>query len=633
MRTAIILILTAIPLWAADPRTTSWIRGTAPLTEALQKIALDVHDVRWNDDAVTVESAGLSLRSFGILQAGPFDAQQAVRHFTYRIPRDPKPALKPVPTPLGVVGAFVNGVPIYNSAAVLSYRNANLWHADIVSFLDDGTRTAQGWLRSGQERTPTAPLLQALLAQSDRHSPLIGFALDGYPIYGPYGWDGAGQVRRFCSSYAVRRKLDRSRLPTGSLLTPEQEGPTVDSDFPAGTFVEDYEYVAGSGDLDEHNGRFAVTPEFPEGTYAYFLATTETGKLAYPYLIGPTFRGEYAPLDLTGYREHSISKGLRLLTKGPGEFVFQSEYPVLEQVHERQMHVVVVSQDLAFFDHVHPEPLAGGLYRLDYKFPQAGKYWVFSDHTPPGQPQTISRFAVVADGPAVFHEPPNNESAQEVTVSGVTASLSTNGPLRTGQDVRLQFHVGVTDLEPYLGSWGHIMIASWDRTDFIHAHPVEGPSPLASPGDFWSHSHGTPGPSPDLIETVTGFNRPGIYKIWLQVQLQGQVLTFPWVVRVSEGKPAVSQSSLIPKGAVLVTVSAAGYSPARIEILADTATTLAFRRTDAQNCAGKVVFPELGISKDLPVGETVLVPLAARKAGTLHFACGMGMFKGSVVVR
>jgi hypothetical protein len=523
-----------------------------------------------------------------------------------------------------------------------------LWHAYIVSFVDDGTWTATGRKRPGQEATPGAPLLAAVMGRGDRHSPLIGFALDGYPVYGPYGWDQSRQVRRFRSSYRLRPGLDRTRLPSGLVLTPAQEGPAVGPDFPAGTFVEDYEYVAGLGDLDEHNGRFAITPEFPEGTYAYFLATNEAGKAAFPYLVGPTYKGEYSPLDLSAFQTAVESKNLRLLATRttlradePQTLVFRTEYPVLEQVHEKQMHVVVVSHDLATFEHVHPEPLGDGIYRLDYRFPHGGRYWVYVDHTPPGQPQTIARFDLAVDGPPAATEA-LRPGQQEATASGVKAVLSTSGPLTVGQDIRFQFRLDATDLDQYLGSWGHIMIASADGADFIHAHPIETATPLTAASDFWSHSHAAPGPGPEAIETVTGFNRPGLYKVWLQVQRQGSVLTFPWVVEVQAAKPAATRKAPVSKeapkdaaskDAIPITVSAAGYTPARIEIPPGKPAVLAFRREDAQNCAGKVVFPELGITRDLPVGDTILIPLPRQRPRTLHFACGMGMYKGSVVVR
>ena len=59
--------------------------------------------------------------------------------------------------------------------------------------------------------------------------------------------------------------------------------------YPEGTFIEDYIYEAALGDLDTHNGRYCVTPEYPDGTYAYFLTTTSGGEPQYPYCIGDTF--------------------------------------------------------------------------------------------------------------------------------------------------------------------------------------------------------------------------------------------------------------------------------------------------------------------------------------------------------
>src|SRR5207237_935845 len=89
-----------------------------------------------------------------------------------------------------------------------------------------------------------------------------------------------------------RKLVNRTTLPDGTELTPGQYGPDVDATWPLGTFIEDYEFAPDPGDLDEHNGRFGATPEFPQGTYAYFLDTT------YPYLVGPTYYGKIAPAEL-----------------------------------------------------------------------------------------------------------------------------------------------------------------------------------------------------------------------------------------------------------------------------------------------------------------------------------------------
>ena len=184
----------------ADPRLDRWIRSKLPT--AAKAVGPEVHSVTADERYVTVESAGLSMQSFGPLEARPFDGGNGIRRFIYRIPRRPIAATKPVPVPLGVIGSFLNGVPIYNLAGVLSYRDQNLWHADAIT----------------QQNAPLAPLLQALLDRREAHSPLIGFALDGYPIYGPYGWDTQQTVRGFRSSYRLRANKTRHRLPAGEEL-------------------------------------------------------------------------------------------------------------------------------------------------------------------------------------------------------------------------------------------------------------------------------------------------------------------------------------------------------------------------------------------------------------------------------
>ena len=106
------------------------------------------------------------------------------------------------------------------------------------------------------------------------HSPILGWSYDGSPIYGPYGYDQVegGSVRQMIGGY--------------SSPTTKDNRPSL-SIFPLGFFVEDYTFN-GEGDLDESNGRFCKTPEFPNGIYAYFttLDTTSEKNPKFPYLIG-----------------------------------------------------------------------------------------------------------------------------------------------------------------------------------------------------------------------------------------------------------------------------------------------------------------------------------------------------------
>jgi hypothetical protein len=162
------------------------------------------------------------------------------------------------------------------------------------------------------------------------HSPILGWAFDGYPIYGPYGYSTATSatsgVRRMVSSYALRtdNTATRTSLPAWAqsyqgltTLTSSQYGPNVSSTYPLGRYVEDYNYTSGSGDLDQYNGRFCVTPDFPNGTYAYFVTIDATGKPAFPYYLGPQFYGtpsggnvtSVAETTTTYYSNHALQSG------------------------------------------------------------------------------------------------------------------------------------------------------------------------------------------------------------------------------------------------------------------------------------------------------------------------------------
>lgn len=122
---------------------------------------------------------------------------------------------------------------------------------------------------------------------STNHSPIIGWAYDGNPIYGPYGYEKktGGSVKQLKSAY-VEESSKKNNRP---------------SSFPPGFFVEDFTYVNSSDDLvlDENNGRFCITPEFPNGVYAYFTTLNSSpdssGVFAkykrpqFPYIIGDSF--------------------------------------------------------------------------------------------------------------------------------------------------------------------------------------------------------------------------------------------------------------------------------------------------------------------------------------------------------
>jgi hypothetical protein len=151
-------------------------------------------------------------------------------------------------------------------------------------------------------QAPTSLINEIDPANTGQHaSPVIGFAFDGFPIFGPYGYtnaDGTGGIELMASSYQKRTITMRTTLPNGT--TASSAGPDVSATYPLGSYLEDYAYVAGSGTLDQYNGRFAVAPGYPNGTYGYYVTETAAGAPAYPYVIGPQYYGVVQSDNLAG---------------------------------------------------------------------------------------------------------------------------------------------------------------------------------------------------------------------------------------------------------------------------------------------------------------------------------------------
>ena len=220
------------------------------------------------------------------------------------------------------------------------------------------------------------------------HSPLIGFSYDGYPVYGAYGYknaDGTGGITRIKSGYQLRNISTRTVWADG---TDVPDGPAVSVTYPLGYFREDYEFVnhAGAADyLDVHNGRFCVTPEYPNGMYCYFATVDSDWNSAYPYLIGPTYYGvktgakvnsvteattTYNPVN--GLSEQSISE-VRIFPNPTNDLFIVQAIGLVEtnmeltltdiqgKVMDKQ--VILPGSTMAFFD---VSTLYAGTYVISY---------------------------------------------------------------------------------------------------------------------------------------------------------------------------------------------------------------------------------------------------------------------------
>jgi hypothetical protein len=203
----------------------------------------------------------------------------AAQAYSFRLPLAPTPGdltSYNVPQSFGIA---VNGVPFDPFAAEWYQRDRNSgWQIEATGGgldlgLDDSNAHVQPTGAYHYHGIPTG-LIGVL--DGSAHSPLVGWAADGFPIYVRYGYrqadDPGSGIVDLTSSYRVRQGT-RGSGPGGAF---------------DGTYVEDYEYIDGMGDLDQANGRFGVTPEYPDGTYHYVVTT------GFP-VIPRLFRGTIDP--------------------------------------------------------------------------------------------------------------------------------------------------------------------------------------------------------------------------------------------------------------------------------------------------------------------------------------------------
>ena len=227
--------------------------------------------------------------------------------------------------------------------------------------------------------------------------------------------------------------------------------------------------------------------------------------------------------------EYRVELRLRPATLRPGQkaqLAFTVRHPKtgkpvteFEVMHEKLYHMFLISQDLEYFVHDHPERAAGGVFRSTQLFPKPGMYRILSDFYPKGgTPQLIPSTVIVPGAsiaPGASLKPdlaPKKSSNLEVDIS-----LEPPQPI-AGMKTIMFFELTPGDgIEKYIGAWGHMLAASQDLIDMVHTHPF-----LADGGPKMQFN---------LI-----FPRPGVYRVWTQFQRNGVVNTVAFNVPVSELK-------------------------------------------------------------------------------------------------
>ena len=288
----------------------------------------------------------------------------------------------------------------------------------------------------------------------------------------------------------------------------------------------------------------------------------------------------------------------------------------MEIVHEKAIHLLVVSEDLQEFYHLHPEQQADGSFKVSFAFPNGGYYRLYADITPKGSSQIVKNFTQTVVGTERPKVPLKVDEKLEKTVDGLRVVMKPDSALESGKEIMLDFQVfdaatnqPVNNLENYLGELAHFVIISEDLRDFVHAHPMSKDNVKSAEH---SHDAGTSEKHDDklmsadsnsVVSAHVAFPNAAKYKIWAQFQRAGKVITVPFTIETKPGKSEKTLTDVnIPDGAFKVVVSKDGFTPQEISYKKDQPLKIAFVRIDEENCGNEIVFKDLNIKKKLPVG-------------------------------
>ncbi len=361
MRNIIIILsvlISTIVRAQLNPAITSWLQNTTKTGKYYPKgnptltendILVNCQKVEYSNDFVFVTATGIPSYPTGPFNdRNPSNAEN--QNGIYKIPLNPSQNIGELDATVGGnIGLFINGVALFDYRDGVAWNpqtnalcggpgnprcpggpSASMaWNRDAIPAEKEGFDCAKGHPAMGNyhhHQNPSAFKLdlevisdicniydaEGLYAiDSTKHSPLIGFSFDGYPIYGAYGYtnnDGTGGITRIKSGYQLRNITERTHHHDG---TDVEDGPAIDATYFLGYFREDYGFNASLKEdvLDEHNGRFCITPEYPKGTYAYFCTVDRDWNSAYPYAVGPYFYGNFERRNVT-----SVDAGTTIYT-------------------------------------------------------------------------------------------------------------------------------------------------------------------------------------------------------------------------------------------------------------------------------------------------------------------------------
>jgi hypothetical protein len=292
--TLLLFIFFIIPFHCiSQPEIVSWMQNITNET-GYNNLPSNIQSVFYTNSNIYVSCSCIPGYDIGPWAGNP--NTPANQDFCFKINRFPiENTAEKTKTPLGHIGVWLNGVSIFNAEDAHSYNNLGVWYQNALFFEGNSFDECLGHPASnGEYHHHVNPTCLYDDLDDQNHSPIIGYSFDNFPIYGAYAnsnTEGTGDIIRMESSYQLRTVENRTTLSDGTVLNSNDYGPDINNQFPLGAYIQDYEFIENSGDLDEFNGRFCVTPEYPNGTYAYFVTINENHDPVYPFTIGPYYYG------------------------------------------------------------------------------------------------------------------------------------------------------------------------------------------------------------------------------------------------------------------------------------------------------------------------------------------------------
>ena len=193
----------------------------------------------------------------------------------------------------------------------------------------------------------------------------------------------------------------------------------------------------------------------------------------------------------------------------------------LDVEHEKKIHLIIVSEDLSWFNHIHPEFQAGGSYEVKEKFPHGGNYILYADYKPTGGTHQLEKINIKVEGiskDAIIYNKTRNVASSgkfNVTLKPDEGKFIANKAIHFDGAFMLDGKTfDVNNLQNYLGAKGHMVAINMKSKEYMHLHPeVEG----------------------NILHFHTTFEAAGMYRVWLQFMYEEKLYTVDFILDVAQG--------------------------------------------------------------------------------------------------